>query len=377
MNDKKQKILLGMLILIIAFIAVFFIMGMAVFIPDAIVSIFGAPDPALDNSSRILYSLKLYSNKEALNNPFSTIGSDSIFVINSGKTANEVVDDLTKAQLIKYPETFTNYLVYKGIDRQLQAGIYVLNPMYTPIEIAELLYDTTPEDVAFSFLAGWRAEEIAALLPTSGIGISSDEFMNLIVNPPHTLTEIISPGIESLEGYLFPGNYQILKSATAEELIGQILFNFRSQLPGNYEAKLQGSNLDLNQAIILASIIEKETILPEEAPMIASVFINRLNAGMPLQSDPTVQYGLGYSEDQKTWWKNPLSSADLAINSPYNTYLNNELPPTPICNPGLKSIMAILEPADTDYLFFRAACDGSGGHTFNILYEDHLKAECK
>jgi len=377
MNDKKQKILLGVLIFIIALVAVFFIMGMAVLIPDAIVSLFGPPDPALDNSSRILYSIKLYLDKEALDTPFSSTGSDRIFVIKPGKTAKEVVDDLANAQLLKDPETFTNYLVYKGIDRQLHAGTYVLNPVLTPLEIAELLYDTTPEDIAFSFLAGWRAEEIAALLPTSGIDVSSDEFMKLIVNPPKTLSEIISTDIQSLEGYLLPGNYQIMKSATAEELIGQILINFRSKLPGNYDTLLEVSNLDLNQVIILASIVEKETILPEEASMIASVFINRLRAGMPLQSDPTVQYALGYSEDQKTWWKNPLSSTDFAINSPHNTYLNNGLPPTPICNPGLNSINAILEPADTDYLFFRAACDGSGRHIFNVLYEDHLKAECK
>ena len=184
MNDKKLKILLGVLLFIIAFIAVFFIVGIAVLIPDAIVSIFGAPDPALDNSSRILYSVKLYLNMETLNIPFSNSGSNSIFVISPGKTANEVVEDLANAQLVKDPGTFTNYLVYKGIDRHLQAGTYVLNPILTPIEIAELLYDTTPEDISFSFLAGWRAEEIAALLPTSGINISSEEFMDLITNPP-------------------------------------------------------------------------------------------------------------------------------------------------------------------------------------------------
>ena len=377
MNDKKLKIFLGVLIFFIALATVFFVVGISVLIPDAIVNVFGPPDPTLDNSSRILYSVKLYFNKEALNTPFTSSGSDRIFVIDPGSTANDVVDDLVKAQLIKDPETFTNYLVYKGIDRQLQSGTYVLNPILTPIEIAELLYDSTPEDIAFSFLAGWRAEEIAALLSSSGLNVTSSEFMDLVENPTPTLTEIITPGIRSLEGYLYPGNYQILKSAGAEQLIREILINFRSQIPENYETSLQNSNLDLNQAIILASIIEKETILPEEAPFIASVFINRLNVGMPLQSDPTVQYAIGFSEEQQTWWKNPLTSSDLSIISPYNTYLNNGLPPTPICNPGSVSIKAILQPADTDYLFFRAACDGSGRHIFNILYEDHLKAECK
>jgi UPF0755 protein len=97
---------------------------------------------------------------------------------------------------------------------------------------------------------------------------------------------------------------------------------------------------------------------------------------MPLQSDPTIQYALGYSVDQNTWWKNPLTSANLTINSPFNTYLYEGLPPTPICNPGKNSILAILEPAETEFLFFRAACDGSGEHIFNTTYEGHLNSAC-
>ena len=139
MNEKKLKILLGALIIIIAFAAMLLIVGISVLVPDAIASELGPPDPALDKSSSILYSIKLYLGKEALNTPFSSSGSDRIFVIEPGSTANDVVDDLANAQLIKDPETFTDYLVYKGIDRQLQAGTYVLNPQLTPIEIAALL----------------------------------------------------------------------------------------------------------------------------------------------------------------------------------------------------------------------------------------------
>ncbi len=377
MNEKKLRFFLGAIILVAVVTSVVFILSIGVLIPRTIINLLGPADPALDNSNRILYSIKIYLNLKTLNTPFYSNGADRIFAIKPGTTANQIVDDLAYAQLIKDPATFSNFLVYKGIDRRLQPGSYVLNPNLTPIEIAELLYDTTPEDIAFSFLAGWRAEEIAALLPTSGLNISQDEFLNLIKNPSQSLKAIMAEDIKSLEGYLFPGEYQIFKSATAQELVSHFLFNFQSQLPEDYQALLQESKLDLNQVITLASIIEKETILPEEAPLIASVFINRLKAGMPLQSDPTVQYAIGYSDEQKSWWKNPLSLSDISINSPYNTYMINGLPPNPICNPGLVSIMAVLEPAETDYFYFRASCDGSGRHIFNILYEDHLKAECK
>jgi UPF0755 protein len=375
-NDKKQKLILSGLIFAIVLAFAIFVFVVAVLIPEATIRLFGPPDPTLDNASRIIYSAKLFLNRDSLFASYSSSGTDKIFVINTGKTANKVVEDLAYSQLIKDPETFTNYLVYTGIDRRLQVGTYVLNPMLNPVEIAASLYDTTPEDISFSFLAGWRAEEIAALLPTSGLNITAEDFMSLVNTPPESLTAIISPDLNSLEGFLFPGNYQVMKSANAGELTTQFLMNFINQLPENYKTSLIKTGLDLRQAIILASIIEKETILSEEAPLIASVFINRLNAGMPLQSDPTIQYALGYYPDNNTWWKNPLSVADLSIDSPYNTYLHIGLPPTPICNPGRTSIMAILEPADTEYLFFRAACDGSGKHIFNMTYDDHLSAAC-
>ena len=316
-------------------------------------------------------------NRDLLLKPYSQEGFDKIFIILPGETAKSVSDELSKVKLIQDPEIFTDYLVYKGIDRLLQAGNYLLSPAMTPVEIAEFLYDTTPQDVAFSFLAGWRAEEIAVLLPASGLAIPAEEFLNLVHNPPSSVSGLISGDLTSLEGYLFPATYQVLKSVSSEELITQILTNFKNQLPMNYKDLLKENNLSLIEAIILASMVEKEAIILDEAPLIASVFINRLKEGMPLQSDPTVQYALGYSAEQGTWWKNPLTSEDLGIDSPYNTYLNQGLPPAPICNPGEASLKAVLEPAQVDFLYFRAACDGSGRHVLSLTYEDHLKAACK
>ncbi|MGB9897319.1 endolytic transglycosylase MltG, partial [Thermanaerothrix sp.] len=134
--------------------------------------------------------------------------------------------------------------------------------------------------------------------------------------------------------------------------------------------------LSLYQGVILASIVEREGIVKEEYPLIASVFLNRLRAGMKLDSDPTVQYALGYDAHLNTWWKNPLKSEDFKINSPYNTYINAGLPPTPICNPGLEALQAVANPAQTSYYYFRAQCDQSGRHVFSETYEQHLSEAC-
>jgi UPF0755 protein len=377
MKETNQKhILTGIiLVILLVFAAITFIA--IKLIPDMTSGLFGSPDPSLDNSNRILYSIKLYLNRDLLLTPYSSSGSEHLFIIEPGQLAADVVNNLSNEKFIKDSGILRDYLVYRGIDKLLQSGTYLLNPAMKPIEIANALYDANPQDVAFSFLAGWRAEEIAALLPKSGLEISVEDFLKLIHNPPKSLSALISSGITSLEGFLPPGNYQILKTATVEELIKQLLINFLNRMPANYEELLIKTGLSLDQAVTLASIVEKETILPEEAPIIASVFINRLDAGMPLQSDPTVQYALGYIEDQKTWWKNPLTGNDLTFESPYNTYIYPGLPPTPICNPGLASILAVLEPADTDFLYFRAACDGLGKHSFSLSFEDHLKAVCK
>lgn len=113
-----------------------------------------------------------------------------------------------------------------------------------------------------------------------------------------------------------------------------------------------------------------------EMPLIASVFLNRLNGGIKLDSDPTVQYAIGYNPDSGTWWTNPLTLEDLQSTSPYNTYVYGGLPPGPIANPGLDALRAVAFPAQTPYYYFRATCDGTGKHVFSVTYEEHLGKEC-
>jgi UPF0755 protein len=134
--------------------------------------------------------------------------------------------------------------------------------------------------------------------------------------------------------------------------------------------------LDLYEGVILASIVEKEAVNSDEMPLIASVFHNRLAAGIKLDSDPTVQYAIGYNHEGNSWWKNPLFLGDLEYDSPFNTYIYPGLPPGPISNPSLEAIKAVAFPAQSTYFYFRSACDGQGGHVFAETFEEHVQNAC-
>jgi len=144
----------------------------------------------------------------------------------------------------------------------------------------------------------------------------------------------------------------------------------------NLRVEFERRGLSLAEAVTLASIVQREAVVEDERPLVASVFYNRLAAGMTLGSDPTVQYALGYNLAQSTWWTNPLSIDDLQVYSPYNTYQVTGLPPGPICSPAISSLQAVAYPADSPYYYFRALCDGSGRHAFAVTYDEHLQNAC-
>ncbi|HLF91760.1 MAG TPA: endolytic transglycosylase MltG, partial [Anaerolineales bacterium] len=177
------------------------------------------------------------------------------------------------------------------------------------------------------------------------------------------------------EGFLFPGTYTLPRQMTVEQLLAEFLTSFAANVTPEIRAGFANQGVSLYEAVILASIIERETVVSGEQVLIASVFYNRLRQGMMLQADPTVQYALGY-DDAWGWWKSPLSLDDLNIVSPYNTYLNHALPPAPIASPGPEALKAVAFPEETSYLFFRADCDGSGRHLFTTTFEEHQANAC-
>ena len=345
-----------------------------VFLPAMAWQSFGAPGPALNPFQRVSYALQLVWNAGDLTRPRDPTGSDQSFVIQTDESVLSISNRLQETGLIRNAQTFRTYLMWSGLDTIIQTGTYRLSPAQTGMEIAQALKSKTLTEVVFSILPGWRLEEIAASLPTSGLKISPDAFMaaaSTPINAPDFL-----PAGANTEGFLFPGSYTLPRSTSAEQLVFLLLQDTSAKLTPELKSGFTSHGLTVYQAVTLASIIQREAVVDDEMPMIASVFYNRLTTGMPLQTDPTVQYALGYNSAQGTWWTNPLSLDDLKVDSPYNTYIHAGLPPGPISSPGLKALQAVASPAKSNYYFFQARCDGSGLHNFAETLEQHQQNNC-
>jgi UPF0755 protein len=363
MKRRILSLLIFNIIGVLACLIIAILVGLPHRIADYTENHFGPPSNALSIKDQIYLTAYLLSNKKTLTTPTKLGQPDVQFQVDLGETPISVSRRLYQTGLINNPEALKNYLIYSGLDTRIQAGEYILNPRWTAIEIARLLQDPTPQFVEFGILAGWRAEEIAAALPSSGLEITPQEFLDFVLS-------------NQLEGYLFPGLYQFQREISTTEMVFELKDEFDSSLTAELLAGFETNGLNLHEAVILASIVEREAVVEDEMPLIASVFLNRLNTGIKLDADPTVQYAIGYSTDQNSWWTNPLSAQNLKLASPYNTYLHTGLPPGPICNPGINALKAVAFPAETPYYYFRASCDGSGRHSFSITFEEHIQKEC-
>jgi UPF0755 protein len=368
------------IIFIFFLLGICLVAGLAVFgsqgIPRAAAREFGSPSPRLSTIQKIFYSARLMVNHSDLTVPANAFGEPQSFTIQIGESVGSIANRLENQGLVRNADAFRIYMVYAGLDTSVQAGNYEISPTLNSIDIAQSLQDATPQEVRFTVLAGWRIEEVAAALPTSGLNILPDELLRTAREPQ---TQIFPPGlpqVTNLEGFIYPGVYQFDRAIAADDMLAAFLQRFDENVTPELRAGFERQGLDLYQAVIMASIVEREAVVDEEAPMIASVFLNRWRIGMKLDSDPTVQYAVGYNSEQETWWTNPLSFADIATKSPYNTYNQAGLPPGPICNPGAAALQAVAFPAQSPYYFFRARCDGSGKHNFAISYAEHLEFGC-
>jgi UPF0755 protein len=357
-------------IVLLFFACIILVLG---YIPARATLLYGPPASALSISDTIEYSTRLLLHGDALISPLDPNGTEQTFRIEQGESVSSVTTRLEESAIINNAEYLYDYLVYTGLDTTIQAGEYILSPAFSLIDIANELQDATPEDITFTILSGWRMEEIAASLPTSGLDISPEAFISAAQTPPQVLA-FASP--TTMEGFFLPDSYLLPRTTNVDQLLDIIARNFTLHITDDMRAGFSAQGLDVNQAVILASIVERESIQNEEMTLIASVFINRLNIGMTLGSDPTIQYALGYDSTGQTWWTNPLSLDDLKFDSPYNTYIYAGLPPAPISSPSLDALNAVAFPESSPYYYFQAKCDGSGYHTFAVTFEEHLSNGC-
>ena len=365
---RKLIAALFLFLILICFVGTIF------YIPSRATQVYGPPASTLSLTQRFQYSLLLLWYDQLLTRPRDMSGGEQTFTIDQGESVNSVASHLEEVGLIRNAEAFRAYLIYSGMDTSIQAGEYKLSTAMSSIDIARELQDATPEDVTFVILPGWRLEEIAASLPTSGLSISADDFLDA-ARTAHSEYDFLV-GANTTEGFLIPDSYIVPRDATADVLVNGLLRNFTLRLTPEIRQGFEQQGLTIYEAVTLASLVEREAVQDEEQPLIASVYINRLRQGMKLDADPTVQYALGYNILTQNWWTSPLTLIDLQVNSPYNTYLNEGLPPTPIASPGLDALHAVAFPAESNYLFFRARCDGLGYHEFSETFDEHLANEC-
>jgi UPF0755 protein len=345
-------------------------------------------DLSFDSADSFVLSLYLSMNQAELNQPASEDPTPVTFVVEPGQTAAEVADKLQESGLVTDGEVFRRFMTYHGLDVSLEAGTYSLRGNMTMHEIAEALQHGGANAVTVTIPEGWRMEQVAWLLEQQGL-MRSDDFSALARTGQFAYPWLADrPPEASLEGFLFPDTYEFATEASPADVADLMLSTFHDRVAPEIEGRLPGKqvfDLELGDfrpmtvfdVVTLASIVEREAVLAEERPIIASVYLNRLDpanveeTALRLSADPTVQYAKGYDPETGNWWNPMLPGEGQIIDSPYNTFLVQGLPPGPICSPGLASILAVLNAPETDLLYFHAIGDGS--HVFASTLEEHLR----
>jgi UPF0755 protein len=300
--------------------------------------------------------------------PPSQTAPTKVIFIKKGSHLKKVSEVLEQEGIIKHRQIFVFLTTILGKKTKVKAGEYEFHTPMPPLEVLDALVKGQVKRHLVTIPEGYTLSQVARLL--EGLNLvekkgllqkaSSPAFINAL-----GLSQLAGP---TLEGFLFPDTYHLFREMDPEEVIQTMVYQFKKVFGPDLVHRASELGFSEREAVILASIIEKETPLPEEKPLISAVFHNRLKKKIPLQSDPTVIYGI------KNFNGN-LTKEDLMRPTPYNTYLMVGLPPTPICNPGKESLLAAVHPAPVPYLYFVSKNDGS--HYFSSEIEEHNRAVWK
>ena len=296
----------------------------------------------------------------ALTQPVAPAGQTFV-LLHPGYSTRRIAAELQSAGVIR---SATAFAIWHRIHhkRSLKAGEYLFDKSATALEIHQRLVHG---DVYFHTVVipeGYNMFDIAQAIQNAGLG-SSEEFLKVATSNTALIADL-APDARTLEGYLFPNTYEFTRLQSMQEVAGAMVKQFR-QVAKEIGLTTDVNSNDVQQTVILASIIEKETAAPEERPLVASVYCNRMTRHVALQADPSVIY----AELLQGTYAGALHHADMQFHSAYNTYTHPGLPPGPIGNPGRSSLEAALHPADTNYFYF--VSNGNGHHRFAHSLEEH------
>jgi UPF0755 protein len=296
----------------------------------------------------------------------TNVSQDVVYELEPGKTFATIAKDLEQKGLVRNATFFSWYARFKNQRNKIKVGEYLLKTNMVPAEILDVITSGKSIARAFTVSEGLSIYEIADLYQEDGFG-TAEEFMRL-VHDQAFIQSLLGEPHESLEGYLFPETYMLTKFTDTKTLITNMvkrfLFVYNEVLP-----QREDKSLNRHELVTLASIVEKETGAPEERPLIASIFYNRLAKKMKLQTDPTIIYG---KAEKSGKIEINITRADLTTPTRYNTYVIPSLPPGPIANPGREALLAVMKPAHSNYFYFVSHNDGT--HAFSEDFKAHQKA---
>ncbi len=286
-------------------------------------------------------------------------------IVNSGATVNEIGRLLEREGVIASARLFRIYVLLNHLSTRLQAGEYQFSEVASLEEVVDTIVAGHVHYHRVTIPEGLEIPLIASIFAEAGFGTVSQ--LLTAMNDISAISDL-DPLAEDLEGYLFPDTYFLTSGMTERKIVFLMLENFRQFWTPEKQQRAKDLNMTLREIVTLASLIEKETALEGERPLVSAVFHNRLRKNMKLACDPTVIYAVKRVKQ----YDGVINLSDLGLDSPYNTYLYPGLPPGPIANPGRMALEAALYPADSDYLYFVSRNDGS--HFFSVHYQDHAQA---
>ena len=296
-------------------------------------------------------------------NTFAQDDGTQVLVIEKGQTGSEIADMLFERGLIRSTQGFKLWLYLSGTNDKLQTGHYQIPNKVTVRELISLLQEGHVESIRVTIPEGYTVGDIAIVLEKNQIMKAKDFLAEAKTFVPYPYMKGTRPATYPVEGFLFPSTYEIPVGATPREVIQMVADEMNRYLTPAVKKQIQAQHMSIHDFVTLASIVERESLFDADRPTIAGVFKKRLAHGIPLQSDATISYVLGYAKENVT-------IGDTQLQSPYNTYVSKGLPPGPIANPGKKSLDAVLHSENTDYLYFVA--DKEGHNHFSKTYEEHL-----